>query len=595
MHAFPPRAADGASATRFIEEGNGIHPAHLLATECVLTLRKQLPGRQPTVDGPIGDSVRATGSPDSAEIRNVDLPKLEADAATQQRRFLQIWRGRVPSDLVIVYLGLIGRDSSVRALAEEWSAEATATVGTLWADLDDHFPKTILYPNSLPTEVDRRRYVIKLVGETVRAQALSGDLFDAPLDDSDDGTLIGNLHRTHQGIRDADGTVRDLIALPLRSVDLDDIDQQEACRMFRRLVETIATDCLWLQMNDQRAALEKILDKAETVDQVTLLETKHLLRDRLPAVLSELKLPTTDHAQEALRDYQDKESHLHRLSAPVHKIDALKSDLWRAVSVPQTASELLSAVRARIGEYGYSSARVLFELFQNADDAYRQQEFPVEDACFRVEVTQECAGGFRVIHWGRPVNHLGHDPEHGRRRGYGRDLLNMLLMNFSEKRPGDDLTGKFGLGFKSVHVLSDTVGIASGFITLRTAGGFLPKSWPRGMNLVERHRSQHGRKATVIDVPFSDETAGDGRKAIDAFRAAMSWLPACSRTIRRIHLFDGDPLTVECTTSDLLGQTGIQVVSISGGYRRCALRFDLEEGFRLLVAIRSCWTRRFSV
>ena len=107
-------------------------------------------------------------------------------------------------------------------------------------------------------------------------------------------------------------------------------------------------------MNDQRAALEKILDKAETVDQVTLLETKHLLRDRLPAVLSELKLPTTDHAQEALRDYQDKESHLHRLSAPVHKIDALKSDLWRAVSVPQTASELLSAVRARIGEYGYS-------------------------------------------------------------------------------------------------------------------------------------------------------------------------------------------------------------------------------------------------
>ena len=72
-----------------------------------------------------------------------------------------------------------------------------------------------------------------------------------------------------------------------------------------------------------------------------------------------------------------------------------------------------------------------------------------------------------------------HDPEDGRRLGHGRDLLNMLLMNFSEKRPGDDLTGKFGLGFKSVHVLSDSVGIASGFITLRTAGGFLPKPWPR--------------------------------------------------------------------------------------------------------------------
>ena len=198
-------------------------------------------------------------------------------------------------------------------------------------------------------------------------------------------------------------------------------------------------------------------------------------------------------------------------------MNALKSDLWRAVSDPETAFELLSAVRARIREYGYSPARVLFELFQNADDAYRQLDVPVDDACFRVELSQDGAGGFRVIHWGRPINHLGRDPEDGRRLGHGRDLLNMLLMNFSEKRPENDLTGKFGLGFKSVHVLSDSVGIASGFITLRTAGGFLPKPWPEGLASIEQYRSRDGRKATMIDVPFSDATSVEGMKAIAAF------------------------------------------------------------------------------
>ena len=83
-------------------------------------------------------------------------------------------------------------------------------------------------------------------------------------------------------------------------------------------------------------------------------------------------------------------------------------------------------------------------------------------------------------------------------------------MNFSEKRPGDDLTGKFGLGFKSVHVLSDSVGIASGFIALRTVGGFLPTPWPEGIDIGEAERLPSGRKATVIDVPVSAETADKG-------------------------------------------------------------------------------------
>ena len=584
--SVPTRDGGWRIGNAVAEDGNGISPAHLLATECTLVLRKRVGGLSHPLEDPIKKLTGTDEINGTATIETVDLPKLEADAAAQQRCFLQSWRGRVPADLVITYLGLIGRDPSIKALADEWWAEATSDVDTLGAELDNHFPLSVLFPNPLPVEVDDRRYLIRPVaGNTVRVLALSGGLFEAPLGATGDGIVIGNLHKAHRGIRDADGTVRTLISLPLRAVDPGGLGQDEACGMFRRFIETIATDCLWLSTNAQRAALEQILDKAQTIDQATLAESEYLLCDRLPAILAELKLPTTDRAQEALLNYQYGESRLLRLSPSEEKMNALKSDLWQAVSDPEAAFELLTAVRARIGEYGYSPARVLFELFQNADDAYRQLDLPVDDACFRVELSQDGAGGFRVIHWGRPINHLGRDPEDGRRRGHGRDLLNMLLMNFSEKRPENDLTGKFGLGFKSVHVLSDSVGIVSDFITLRTAGGFLPKPWPEGMALIEQYRSPDGRKATMIDVPFSDATSAEGMKAIAAFRDAMLWLPVFARAVHRLQLCDPDPVTVECTASELLDEAAIQVITIAGYDRRRALRFDLVDGYRLLLAI----------
>jgi hypothetical protein len=43
----------------------------------------------------------------------------------------------------------------------------------------------------------------------------------------------------------------------------------------------------------------------------------------------------------------------------------------------------------------------------------------------------------------------------------------------------------------------------------------------------------------VIDVPFSAEDAVKGAEAIAAFRAAVTWLPAFARTIRRVEI-EGD-------------------------------------------------------
>jgi hypothetical protein len=577
-----------------VQSGDGLDPRHVLARDYASMLGKREPEHTEVPDAEDVSPDPFAANRRRGKIKDVDLVALEAQSADQQRLFLDTWKGRVPSDLVIVYLGLIGRSEPFRRLANEWAIDATADVDTLWSDLDNHFPREVLYPNPLAFEVDQRRFLIEPVaGGRVQAIAMSGASFDAPLGGTDKGILIGNLHKTHEGIRAADSKVRSLITLPVRQVDPSGFSQREGCGIFRRFVETIAADCLWLGMERQRTALQGMLDKAVEVDQSTIEETERLLRDRLPTILAELKLPTEYRSQKALREYQAEESRFHHLSAPAQKMEELKAELWRKVCDGALAAELLSAVRGKIADFGYSASRVLFELFQNADDAYRQYEGSATDACFRVELLSDDSGGFRVVHWGRPINHMGRDWEEGRRLGHDRDLLNMLLMNFSEKRPGDDLTGKFGLGFKSVHVLSDSVGIASGWNRLRTVGGFLPEPWPEGAEIGESRKKSDGRKATIIDVPFSVETADKGAEAVAAFRAAMTWLPAFARTIRRVEIEGSAPVHVDCVFAPLLNERAIHIVSLSGSNRERALRFDLSGGYSLLLRLDAAGPRAF--
>ena len=201
-----------------------------------------------------------------------------------------------------------------------------------------------------------------------------------------------------------------------------------------------------------------------------------------------MKPPVGSNCRQALQEYQRKEGRLGRLPDSkdrVKYLDDLKTGLWKDIDNAEAAAELLSSACGRIKDLGYSTDRVLFELFQNADDAYAQLDDVPEQASFRVQELRD-PPGVRVTHWGRLVNQLGENAEEGYRLGRDRDLLNMLVMNCSEKPAEGDLTGKFGLGFKSVHLLSDEVGIASGFIALRTRGGFLPKPWEGGIGAAQQ-------------------------------------------------------------------------------------------------------------
>jgi hypothetical protein len=130
--------------------------------------------------------------------------------------------------------------------------------------------------------------------------------------------------------------------------------------------------------------------------------------------------------------------------------------------------------------YGYKSESVLYELFQNADDAYKQKQ-SLDGDC---NDSRSLQSGFEiyqdnndlyVIHHGRNINEwkgkVSKEEEH---YGFKFDLLNMLLFNQSDKE-FNNVTGKFGLGFKSVYLICDEPIIISGKLRFIIAGGIFPE------------------------------------------------------------------------------------------------------------------------
>ncbi len=324
--------------------------------------------------------------------------------------------------------------------------------------------------------------------------------------------------------------------------------------------------------------LREVLDRASKVEQVTVDETERLLRDRLPAVLEALRLPSGCPARRALREYEAKEI---RAS---NNLSQAKHDLLVSLRDGGGAADLLAAVRTKIADQGYRDHGVLFELFQNADDAYEQLGDVPDEACFRVYHDDR---RIRTVHWGRPINHLGSNVERGRDRGYDRDLLNMLVMNFTEKHPMHEVTGKFGLGFKCIHMLSDDVRVASGFVAVRIVGGLLPRRWQDGVS--KAYNLRHDRNAaTLIDVPYTTEEMMEaGKRTVGAFQDAMRWLPAFARRIRRIELVGDTGRTITCREEPLNERDGrIEVVTTQDGVKtERALRLKLGDGYSLLLRI----------
>jgi hypothetical protein len=132
-------------------------------------------------------------------------------------------------------------------------------------------------------------------------------------------------------------------------------------------------------------------------------------------------------------------------------------------------------------QYQYAAQSVPFELWQNADDAAVELEVLGYDnqprrALGYVVLVEEQS--IAIVHWGRLINEFqGAEGRDLRSLGFDQDLEKMIVQSVSDKTTGDTataVTGKFGLGFKSVFLVSDAPEVVSGSLDFVIRGGIYP-------------------------------------------------------------------------------------------------------------------------
>ena len=218
---------------------------------------------------------------------------------------------------------------------------------------------------------------------------------------------------------------------------------------------------------------------------------------------------------------------------------------------PENATQwsLVQAVRRKMNDYQYSLDSIASELFQNADDAVAElEEMQDSDAPHARQFVLHLDTEQReveIVHWGRPINcHQYAGFEDRQRRGYDLDLLKMLTLNFSDKgipsgpTPGL-VTGRFGLGFKSVFFLAQRPEVVSGRLAFSIRGGFYPvaltQSAAEEMRATATALSSTRLTPTIIRLKWAqllgkDEVVG----AINGLAKLAPLLPIFSRRIRTV-------------------------------------------------------------
>lgn len=256
---------------------------------------------------------------------------------------------------------------------------------------------------------------------------------------------------------------------------------------------------------------------------------------------------------------------------------------------------LLDAVRRKVGEQQYEPPSVLFELFQNADDAlseWRGMGASVEPGRQTVVVSVE-DDVLRFAHWGRPINCYTYGTFNGRddARQYDQDLVKMLTLLASDKTPEGAVTGHFGLGFKSVFLVSDEPSVTSGRLSFDILGGVYPA-------VPEQDRVDDMRQAlaalgpadvadgTLINLPLREDIGADA--VLQRFVTLAPVMLAFAREIRHLRVevdaetvLDAvwDPVSlgegVACGRMTIQGETS-GVLTLGGSQVQLLLQLDRQ-------------------
>ena len=324
------------------------------------------------------------------------------------------------------------------------------------------------------------------------------------------------------------------------------------------ILQRTAEDLLGQLYNQPHANLSGLWGLFENADQVTLDVARGMILDGLPQSLRQLgsasknkKISTVlSEMDRARHDLASAKNARRSISGPQDNIDEVLLKLAGLVeNDEEVQAALLFGIRERVAHNQYEVDSIPFEIFQNADDAVSELQ-QMQQAEGRPDFDPASIGRFvmqlslnivRFMHWGRPVNYAGRHASH--RPDFANDLERMLMLGASSKSGEDDVTGKFGLGFKSVLLATDRPRVWSGDLCFEVLAGCLPQRWTASTETRQFQQAQKAtgalaRRSTLVELPFF---GADGvRDNLAArFTALAGVITVFSRHIKHI-VVDGE-------------------------------------------------------
>ena len=262
---------------------------------------------------------------------------------------------------------------------------------------------------------------------------------------------------------------------------------------------------------DARGAVDEL--DAAIAREVAILLGGRAIFEKLEVCVSEI-LATLERPSTVLRELRKtyRQHFLHQYHDQVAdpKFAELFDEYRRTVPSSKRAGELeermhellaegfVRARREQIRGYGYDEFSVFAELLQNAEDAYIQRallrmDMPSScDIVYRCEEAAERRRVLEVEHHGRPFNYWQHGSQQD--RSFSRDVEGVLrsagsfkphIASPNARRAEVPTIGRFGLGFKSVYLLTDRPEIHSGAWHFTIEAGCLPQEVPPPDDLAE--------------------------------------------------------------------------------------------------------------
>ncbi|MCY3840761.1 MAG: hypothetical protein OXH09_19285, partial [Gammaproteobacteria bacterium] len=516
------------------QDGNWHVSRDVARTETGVARRHRLiPELRPILKLGGDDPVPHAKSAESHPVRT-GLDVLEA--------YFEPWRGRVPHGAVGAFLSLLGNGlrNAIGNLAEQWLGEDVAIEPIEGFDRS----AVSVWVSSQVAHGDRVN-AVNILGSWVEMEA-----------EADSHTLFAiDPVRRPPSQYSALSPLGAFWEVSLRVVEPQRHSRDELMRLLHGTVERWASAYLGLPREQVNAWWSR-WGKGSQADLGPVLAS---IKAHLPLTLQHLDVKENAQLQEGVR--RAERAQRRREQVPSEEALRIERDaldrLADLIEEPHHQKYLWKRINELMRRYGYGRDSVLLELAQNADDALSEaaeiQGGPLPSAScrllIRVYEEDDRKATVDVMHWGRPINDTGGAAfPTGRDRAWDQDLYFMMLMNLSGKsgeNPGESsqssTTGRFGLGFKSVHLVSSSPSVVSGFLAFSITGGLLPQERP----VPEDADSWmiRDRQPTLVRLPL--------RRDVDAqiliktlfhrFAYAHVLLPVFSRQVREV-VVEGGPL-----------------------------------------------------